>query len=139
MSDQAAAPPSEGRALRAPGKSWRDVPEGVPPCVLRVDPPDAACGVFRDAPIVVCFSRPADPRTVSGETFLVDDEDGPVPGSVWTSLDGRVAVWTPSRPLAPGVRHTLRLRGLRDNRGRDLVVHESGFVPGHLALGDLGP
>lgn len=137
MSDPTAAA-AEGRGLRAPGKSWRDVPEGVTH-VLHLDPPDGAGGVFRDTPIVASFSRPADPRSVSGDTFVVRDEDGPVPGALWTSLDGRVAVWTPSRRLVPGARHSVRLAGLRDNRGRDLAVYESAFVPGDLALGDLGP
>ena len=138
MSDPASAP-AEGRGLRAPGKTWRDVPEGVTPHVLHLDPPDGARGVFRDTPIVASFSRAADPRSVSGDTFVVRDEDGPVPGGVWTSLDGRVAVWTPARLLVPGARHCVRLAGLRDGRGRDLAAYESAFVPGDLALGDLGP
>jgi Bacterial Ig-like domain len=138
MSDAPGAP-AEGRALRAPGSGWRDLPEGLHARVVRIDPPDGARGVFRDTPIVASFSRPADPRTVSGETFLVMDEDGAVPGGVWTSLDGRVAIFTPARSLRPGALHAVRLAGLRDLRGRELSVHESAFVPGLLALGDLGP
>jgi hypothetical protein len=130
--------PGEGRALRAPGSGWRDLPEGTHVRVMRIDPPDGARGVFRDTPVVASFSRPADRRTVSGDTFLVIDEDGPVPGDVWTSLDGRVAIWTPARLLSAGSLHCVRLAGLRDSRGRDLSVHESAFVPGLLALGDLG-
>jgi Big-like domain-containing protein len=138
MSDSTSAP-AEVRGLRAPGKTWRDLAEGVMPHVLHLDPPDGACGVFRDTPIVVSFSRPADVRSVSCATFVVRDEDGDVPGGVWTSLDGRVAVWTPARLLVSGGRHVVRLAGLRDSRGRDLAVYESTFVPGLLALGDLGP
>jgi hypothetical protein len=133
------AVPAEGRALRAPGAGWRDLPEGSSARVVRIDPPDGARGVFRDTPIVASFSRPVDRLTVSGDTFLVMDEDGAVPGGVWTSIDGRVAIWTPGRLLSAGRLHCVRLAGLRDARGRELSVHESAFVPGLLALGDLGP
>lgn len=106
---------------------------------MHVDPPDGARGVFRDAPVVASFSRPADPRTISPETFVVMDEHGGVPGGIWTSLDGRVAVWTPARLLAAGALHCVRLAGLRDQQGCAITVHESAFVPGNLALGDLAP
>jgi Big-like domain-containing protein len=131
--------PEAARALRTPGTLWPAVPEGFASSVLRVDPAEGARGVFRDAPVVACFSRPADRRTVSTDTFLVVDEEGVVPGEVWTSLDGRVAVWTPSGLLAPGRVHCVRLAGIRDYRGRDVRVHESAFVPGLLARSDLGP
>jgi hypothetical protein len=127
------------RALRAPGTVWHGVPEGSAPRVVHVDPPDGARGVFRDAPVVASFSRPADPRTVTPETFVVMDEHGGVPGGVWTSLDGRVAVWTPARLLSSGALHCVRLAGLRDQQGGAITVHESAFVPGNLALGDLAP
>jgi hypothetical protein len=139
MSDASSAAPAEAvaRGLRAPGTAWGGAPDGATPRVLRVDPPDGARGVFRDAPVVASFSRPADPRTVSPETFLVVDDQGGVPGGVWTSLDGRVAVWTPARLLSAGRLHCVRLAGLRDVQGRPMSVHESAFVPGFLALGDL--
>jgi len=133
------APESPARGLRAPGTVWPAVPEQSASSVLRVDPADGARGVFRDAPVIACFSRPADGRTLSPETFLVVDEDGNVPGHLWASLDGRVAVWTPARLLAPGRVHSIRIAGARDRRGGAITVHESMFVPGDLALGDLGP
>jgi hypothetical protein len=141
MSEPPGAAPAEGpvRGLRVSGTSWRDRPDGLTPCVLRIDPPDGARGVFRDAPVVASFSRPADARTISPETFLVLDEEGTVPGGVWTSLDGRVAVWTPGRLLSAGALHCVRLAGLRDRQGRALSVHESAFVAGGLALEDLPP
>jgi hypothetical protein len=133
------ASPTAARALRAPGTVWHGIPEGSAPHVVHLDPPDGAQGVFRDAPVVASFSRPTDPRSISAETFLVVDEDGHVPGGVWTSLDGRVAVWTPARLLSSGILHCVRLAGVRDRQGRALDVHESAFVPGDLSLGDLAP
>jgi Bacterial Ig-like domain len=132
----AALPEGIGRALRMPATAWR-TGEELTLRVQHLDPPDGAHGVFRDSPVVARLSRPVDPLTVSPETFLV--MDGPVPGGVWTSLDGRVAVWTPARLLSAGRLHCVRLAGMRDRHGRELVVHESGFEPGDLALGDLGP
>lgn len=134
----AALPEGIGRVLRMPASAARGAEE-LTLRVQHVDPPEGARGVFRDSPVVVRLSRPVDPLTVTPETFLVMDDSGPVPGGVWTSLDGRVVVWTPTRLLAAGRLHYVRLAGLRDRRGRDLAVHESAFEPGHLALGDLGP
>ncbi len=132
-------PEAISRALRMPATAWRALGHDVSLRVQHLDPPDGARGVFRDAPVVARLSRPVDPVTVSVETFLVMDEHGAVPGGVWTSLDGRVAVWTPGRLLVAGRLHCVRLAGLRDRHGRELVVHESRFEPGDLALGDLGP
>jgi len=135
----AAVPEGVGRGLRVPGTTWHGAPDEAGLRVRHLDPPDGARGVFRDAPVVARFSRPADPSTLSGQTFLIIDEHGPVPGGVWTSLDGRVAVWTPARLLSAGMLHCVRLVGVRDLYGRELAVHESAFKPGDLALGDLGP
>lgn len=135
-------PPGEGTGrsgLRVPGTMWGDAPDRMYARVLRVDPPDGARGVFRDAPVVACLSRPADTRTVSPETFVVMDDTGAVPGGVWTSLDGRIVVWTPVRLLSAGKIHCVRLAGLRDVHGGDMRVHESAFVPGDLSLNDLSP
>jgi hypothetical protein len=135
----AAFPEGIGRVLRAPATSGRALGEEVSLRVQHLDPPDGARGVFRDSPVVARLSRPVDPMTVSVQTFAVMDEEGRVPGGVWTSLDGRVAVWTPARLLSPGRLHCVRLAGIRDRHGRELVAHESAFEPGDLALGDLGP
>ena len=126
-------------ALRAPGTAWGGPPPGTPSRVLRIDPPDGARGVFRDTPIVACLSRAIDARTASTETFAVMDEQGAVPGGIWTSLDGRIVVWTPGRLLAAGSLHSVRLSGLRDVHGREVSVHESVFVPGPVGLDDLPP
>jgi hypothetical protein len=131
--------PAGARRLRMSGSVWSGAPQEEEARVVHIEPPDGARGVFRDTPVVASFSRPADPGTITLETFVVIDDDGPVPGSVWTSLDGRVAVWTPSRLLTAGMLHRVRVGLLRDAQGRALRLHESTFVPGHLALGDLAP
>ena len=135
----AALPEGIGRVLRMPATAGRGLGEESTLRVQHIDPPEGARGVFRDSPVVARVSRSLDPVTVTTETFLVMDEHGVVPGGVWTSLDGRVAVWTPARLLSAGRLHCVRMAGMRDRHGRELIVHESGFEPGDLALGDLGP
>ena len=133
----AAAEPARG--LRPSGTATDTADDGGPSRVLRIDPPDGAQGVFRDARVVACLSRPADAASVSTETFVVVDEQGAVPGDVWTSLDGTVLAWIPRRLLFAGALHSVRLAGLRDRHGRDLKLHESVFVPCDLSLSDLSP
>ena len=130
---------SGGRSLRVPATAAGGGGDRGPVRVLRVDPPDGTRGVFRDTRVVCCLSRPVDTRTVSVETFIVSDESGVVPGGVWTSLDGRIAVWTPGRLLTAGKVHSVRLARVRDLSGRDVDVHESTFVPCDVSLDDLGP
>ena len=59
------------------GGSLRDRrPEG--PCeMVRVDPANGAVGVFRDAQVMVAFSRPLDPATLSARSFRVEDARPP--------------------------------------------------------------
>jgi len=135
----AAAAHGGARRLRMSGTVCGGPPEGEEARVVHIEPPDGARGVFRDTPVVASFSRPVDPATITLDTFVVLDDDGPVAGSVWTSLDGRVVVWTPARRLTAGMLHRVRLGPLRDVPGRAIRLHESTFVPGHLALGDLAP
>ena len=135
----AVAAQGAARRLRTSGTVWGGTPEDEEARIVHIEPPDGARGVFRDTPVVASFSRPADAGTITLETFVVLDDDGPVPGSVWTSLDGRVAVWTPSRLLTAGMLHRARVGPLRDAQRRAVRLHESTFVPGHLALGDLAP
>ena len=47
------------------------------PLVVRVDPADGASGVFRDAPVIVSLSQPADAATVGPASFRVEAGDGP--------------------------------------------------------------
>jgi hypothetical protein len=103
----------------------------------RVEPPDGATQVFRDAPVVLRLSRPVDPTSVSAETFRIQDPEGPVPGSVRVSPDRRVVIWGGERPLRAGAVHFVEARGLRDSRGCAVPPHLSRFVPCDLARDDL--
>ncbi len=108
------------------------------PLVVRVDPADGASGVFRDTPVIVSLSQPADAATVSRDTFRVEASGRTeVEGGIRLSPDGAVLIWTAARLLAPGVVHFVAVRGVRDRRGVPVKAHVSRFVPCDIALSDL--
>jgi hypothetical protein len=105
--------------------------------VVRVEPPDGASGILRDAPVLARISHRLDARTLSPDAIRIVGEDGPVPMRIELSRDGFVLICRPERPLEAGVEHRFEIIGLRDARGREVQPHESRFVPGGLGLHDL--
>jgi hypothetical protein len=108
-----------------------------PTRVLRVDPSDGLMGVFRDTPVLVRLSRPAQAASVCPDTFRVEDPSGAVCGRTRLSPDGRVVIWRGDRLLAAGVEHVLVVCGVRDERGREVTPYRSRFVPCTLVWADL--
>ena len=124
-------------ALR-PGGSAPPPFDESEPLVLRVDPADGACGVFRDTPVIVSLSQPVDAATVGRDSFRVEaGGQTVVEGGIRLSPDGAVLIWTAARPLAPGVVHFVAVRGVCDRRGVPVKTHVSRFVPCDIALADL--
>jgi len=124
-------------ALRTSGSAAGGCSLDGPAWVRRVDPPDGATGVFRDTPVVLSLSHPAQPASVSGETMRVYALGTPVTGRLALSPDRSVVIWTPSGLLRPDCEHVVWLAGVRDGRGREVSPHTSRFFPGRLALEDL--
>ena len=98
------------------------------PVVSRIDPPNGATGVFRDALVVASLTHPADPSTVSSCTFRVEDEACMVPGRLMVSPDGRALIWRGRRLLRPNREHRVILSGLRDVHGREVAGHTGWFM-----------
>jgi YVTN family beta-propeller protein len=73
-------------------------------------------------PVVLRFSEPLEPGSVTEATLWVEDARGRwVEGRVALSADGREAAFTPYRPFAPGATYTLHLKGsVRDLAGNPL-------------------
>jgi len=117
------------QGLRSNTVGWDGPPGDRPARVLRIDPADGATGVFLDDPVVASLSHPADVASATAETFRVADVAGDVPGHLRFSPDARVLVWTPQRPLRPGLEHTVTIAGLLDLRGSEMASHASRFVP----------
>jgi hypothetical protein len=105
--------------------------------VVRVEPPDGASGVLRDAPVLARVSHRLDPRSVAPHTVTLWSDTGAVPMRLEVSRDRHVLIGRPEQPLEGGVEHCLELCGLRDERGREVMAHASRFVPGGLGLHDL--
>jgi hypothetical protein len=125
------------QGLRSNGVVYGGPPSDGPTCVVRVDPRDGACGVFRDAPVVLSLSHPVEPGSLTPETLRVETGGGAVPGRLHLSPDGAVVIWVAAGPLQPGVEHRVQASGLRDWRGRPIEPHHSSFIPCSLAIGDV--
>jgi hypothetical protein len=125
------------QGLRSNGLVYGGPPGDGPARVVRVDPRDGACGVFRDAPVVVCVSHPLEPGSLSPDTLRVESAEGNIPGRLHMSPDGAVVIWMAASPLQPGVEHRVQALGLRDWRGLPVTPHQSSFVPCSLAIGDV--
>jgi hypothetical protein len=129
--------------LRRPWRGWDALPASPagdgPAVVERVDPADGSVGVFRDAAVLLRFSRPADPGSIHTGHLRVEDPKGPVPGCLRLSPDGRVVVWTAGRLLDAETLHFIIGSGLRDDRGMSMALHLSRFVPGRMTQQELTP
>jgi len=123
--------------LRSRGIAFGGADGDDPTCVVRVDPADGLRGVFRDTPVLVRLSRPADPMTVRVDTVHVTFAGGRVPARLRLSPDGRVIVWRGDDLLETAVEHVLTIAGVRDTRGRDVLPHRSRFVPSTLTWAEL--
>lgn len=120
------------------GRGAAGPPPVGPAEVVRVDPRDGVVGILRDAPLIVSFSNPLDASNLSETTFRVEVAGQAVPGRWKLSPDETVLIWTPASPMSPGVEHVIVASGLKDRRGLAVPPHKSRFIPGNLALGDLG-
>jgi len=115
------------------GGGWGDDPTRV----LRVDPADGLTCVFRDTPVLVRLSRPANESSVCEATFRIEDAAGSVPGYARLSPDGHVVIWRAHRLLEAGIEHAVVLAGVLDQRGGAVTPYRSRFVPCTLVRAEL--
>jgi hypothetical protein len=108
-----------------------------PTYVELVDPDDGASGVFRDTVVLVRFSWPIDPLSLSDESFRVECPNGPVPGRIDLSPDGAILLWRSHRLLEARCVHVVMADGLRDERGEAVDRCISRFATSDLILGDI--
>jgi len=78
-----------------------------PPVIVRTVPPPGGTDVSLNAQLIVVFSEPMDPRTVTTQTMQVQQNGQPVAGGVTLSSDGLTAAFQPAVPLAPLTAYTL--------------------------------
>ena len=125
------------QGLRSNTVGWDGPPGDRRAGVVRIDPNDGATGVFRDDPVVVVLSHPADAASVTEEAFQVADDEGGVAGILRVSPEARVLVWTPRAPLRAEAEHVVSIAGLRDLRGREMAPHKSRFRPCRFTARDV--
>jgi len=141
----AVVPPGAGgplvlfrRSLASNPLPFRPSDAEGPTGVVRADPGDGALAVLRDSPVVLRFSRPLDATSLPGARIEVGDAAGPLPGRTRLSPDAQVLIWLGMRRFRPDAGHSVRVEGLRDQRGEPVESWSSAFATGRLARDDLG-
>jgi hypothetical protein len=130
-----ASAPLAARYARLLGLEAPEPPE--PPRLVAVDPADGVSGVLRDGAVLLRFSRPLDPRSVTPAAIRLMDGSGALTTFLSLSPDRRLVVCAPHRTLAPESVHFVVAAGLLDGDGREVPSHLSRFVTGGVAIGDL--
>ena len=86
--------------------------DNTAPQVTSTDPANNQTGVRLDANVSAVFSEAMDPPTISGATFLLQDQHGtPVAGALSYNPATRTATFDPNAGFAQGVSYTATLKG----------------------------
>jgi Big-like domain-containing protein/K319-like protein len=97
-----------------------NAPDLTPPTVTGVSPLSGATGVAIGTTVTATFSEAVAPASVSTTTFLLNGTS-PVAGTV--TLNGTIATFTPSAPLAYATTYTARVTtGVQDLAGNNLAA-----------------
>jgi len=107
--------------------------------VVSVEPRDGARGVLRDDPIVILLSVPVDADRLAEAAVEVREGEADVEVRLEAVAGGRVIVLHPLRALGAGREACLRVRGLRDARGREAPPLVSRFTTGAVSARELWP
>src|SRR5262249_43137764 len=91
------------------------------PSVVRVNPPASQRDVPLNSVIVVVFSEPVDPISVTANAVQVLANGAPVPGRLVVASDGIRVEFDPAQPLQPGVDYQLMVASVRDLDGDSLA------------------
>ena len=103
-------------------------PDTTPPTVVSVSPLGASTGVAINSPVIVTFSEPLNPASVSSSTIqLRDPNNNLVAATVSYNAGNNTATLTPTNPLANGTMYMLTVvggtGGVTDLAGNDLAAN----------------
>jgi hypothetical protein len=98
--------------------------------VLEVVPADGTIGVLPETQVRITFDRPVVPATVTASTITLTDSGGVVPATVRLQEGGTVAELRPSRRLAFGLEHELRVETTVHDAARDEPLDQDPAEPG---------
>jgi hypothetical protein len=103
-------------------------PDLTPPEVTSISPFDAAVDVAVGSDVVVTFSEPVDPGTVTTDSFGVAN-GGPVAGSVSVAGDALSATFAPDTDLAFSTGYSVAVgAAVTDTSGNPLVPFAASFT-----------
>jgi plastocyanin len=102
------------------------IPVPLPPLVIRTDPPKRRTSVPLNAMMVVVFSEPIDPSTVTAGTITLRSQFGEVALDFTLLEDGTVVAAQPRASLRPLTDYTLEIgTGIQDLSGDALASVET--------------
>ncbi|MEM7113154.1 MAG: Calx-beta domain-containing protein, partial [Chloroflexota bacterium] len=94
---------------------------GDPPAVVNPRVPDFNATVPDTSPVQATFSRAMNSATITTASFIVEDADGPIAGTVGYDSGSRTATFTPDDGLIAGLDYTVKLTSvIEDTTGREL-------------------
>jgi len=108
-----------------------------PPIIVRTDPPPRKRDVPLNASIVIVFSEPIDPASLTTSFIQLVKGGTPIPGSVrFVDAGGIVAAFDPAAALDPSSDYQLVVTtGVRDRGGRPLAAEDNvTFTTGTVTL-----
>jgi hypothetical protein len=107
------------------------VPLRRPPVIVRTDPPPAKRDVPLNAVLILVFSEPIKPSTLTAASVQLSLNGVPVPGALAFADSTQLTVtFTPGQPLTPGATYSLQLtQAIEDLSGDALAAPVTvGFV-----------
>lgn len=113
--------------------------EFIEPRVNASSPEANAIGVPLGAPIVVRFSKPLVPRTLSAETVTLIGAAGATTATVVPAEGGQLLFVTPTQQLLPGSTYTLFIQGAQDNERRGLPFTAIKFETATVSAAPAAP
>jgi len=121
-----------------PARFDQPVPVAMRARVVRTDPPPGKRDVSLNVRVLVVFSEPMDPASLTGATLGLELAGTPVEGEVTLSADGLEATFQAAADLLPGTDYTVVVRnGIRDSDGSELgapLTADFTTVPSGTAL-----
>jgi hypothetical protein len=98
-----------------------ELPDTIGPSLVELWPPDSAEGIFRDAPISLCFDEAIEPISAETSVVVLDTARVPLVGQFqW--VHGAKLIFYPDQGLGAGRVYTVSLSafGLRDLAGNTM-------------------
>jgi len=93
----------------------------APPAVTSSSPLPGEIRVALATPIVITFSEPVQPGSITASSVSVTSSAGPVEGFRVMSVNDTVVTFTPTQPLKDETTYTIRVSGVKDRVDRSML------------------